>query len=594
MNRLSTLFLFLVVLGLGAAVWLQTEREVAGVPQARVTLFEGLDLDALTRIRIDNLDRSIHLSIDRDSTGRWVLTDPIAYPVREDMFVQLLGVLGQNQAWRVPASQEQGVLDDVERPRAVMELFTGEGGGVKAHSLRIGGVDADGQRVNAICDGRPVRTWRNIETVLETSVLDWRSRRVFNMHPDDVREIRREGYDPLPEEVVELGLLARKNRDGWAVEHPRRFLGDPSFIQLWSTFLTRIAVDRFISDMPDPDLKLYGLAPPAFRLTLVGSGGRTETLEVGTPSIGSSSYFTRREGSQYVWTLDERDFTQLFHQPEILFDTVLVRLPHENMERILLRGSSLELRLTQDLVRSNWNVAWRSVGSEPGEWTADLPADKEAVERILSVLAQARGVAQYLWRQPLEESFPPGVVSPSLWVESGGARYGGRLGPEYVSEDGTPARMFLRGDEDVVCLVPLDVAGLLELTPEQLISLQLTELSEPTLQRIEIQRVDRTRAFKKTIQSTWLHADLETDALPELLPVIEHLFFLRASSHVPRSESVELEDVVSVRVFDRRDGVTQFDVGRTPGGEVRALFGSRQSVLLHAPLHADLLKITGG
>ena len=105
MNRLTTLLLLLAVLGLGALVWLQTEREVSDVPQDKVELFAGLDVASLTRIRIDNLERSIHLSIDRDSTGRWVLTDPIAYPVREDMFVQLLGVLGRNEAWPVPASQ---------------------------------------------------------------------------------------------------------------------------------------------------------------------------------------------------------------------------------------------------------------------------------------------------------------------------------------------------------------------------------------------------------------------------------------------------------------------------------------------------------
>lgn len=594
MNRLSTLLLFLVVLGLGAAVWFQTEREVSEVPQAKVSLFEGLGVSDLTRIRIDNLDRSIHISIDRDSTGRWVLTDPIAYPVREDMFVQLLGVLKQNEAWRVPASQEQGVLEDVERPRAVLELFTGEGGATKAHTLRIGGVDADGQRVNAISDGRPVRTWRNIETVLETSVLDWRSRKVFNLRPDEVREIRRAGFDPLPDEMAELGLLTRKSLDGWVVEHPRRFLGDPAYIQLWSTLLTRLSVDRFISDMPEPDLELYGLAAPAFTLSIVGAGGRTETLEVGKPSIGSGAYFARRKDSQFIWTLEERDMSQLFHQPEELFDPVLVRLAHENMERIFLQGASVELRLTQDLRHRSWSVAWRSVGDVPSEWTAELPAAEEGIDHVLSVLGQERGVAKYLWKRPVEEAFPVGARLPSIWVESGGARYGGRLGPDYVSPNGTPAHLFLRGDENVVCLVPSEVAGLLELQPEGLLSLQLTELSEPTLQRIEIQRGDSTRAFKKTIQSTWLHADLETDALPELLPVIEHLFFLRAASHLPRAESVELEDVVSVRVFDRKDGVTQFDVGRTPDGEVRALFGSRQSVLVHAPLHAGLLKIMGG
>jgi hypothetical protein len=593
-NRLTTLLLLLGVVGLGVLVWLQTEREVTDVPQAKVELFEGLDVDSLTRIRIDNIERSIHVSLDRDSTGRWVLTDPIAYPVREDMFVQLLGVLGRNEAWRVPASQEEGVAEELEVPRVVLELFTGEGGATKVHELRMGGVDADGQRINAICDGRVVRTWRNIETVLETSVQDWRSRRVFDLGPHDVIEIRRAGIDPLPDALVELGLVVRRDIDGWRVVHPRHFQADPGFVQMWSTLLARVSVDRFVSDMPEPDLEAYGLEAPAFTLTLLGKGGREETLEVGKPTIASSAYYARRSGSAFIWTLDERDFSLFFRQPEDLFDTLLVRLPRENMERIQLRGETLDLRLTQNLLKGRWTVAWRPVGSGEDGWTTEVDAAQDAVEGILATLGQERGVAQYLWDAPVEEFFPAQGPRRAIWVESGGARYGGRLGDEYVSVEGTPASLFLREREDVICLVPPDVAALLDLEPEDLISLQLTELSEPTLQRIEIQRGDVTRAYKKTIQTTWLHADLGTDALPELLPVIEHLFFLRAQRHVPRPASAPLEDVVTVRIYDRRSGVTQFDVGCTPDGEVRAQVGSRQSVLGHAPLHADLIKITGG
>ena len=591
MNRLTPLLLLVIVVGLGVAVWLQTEREVTEVPRAEVPLFEGLDLDAVTRVRIDNLERSIHVSIDRDAGGRWVLTDPIAYPVREDMFVQLLGVLGQNQAWRVPESSEEMVRKDLERPRAVLELHTAEG---KKHELKMGSVAVDGQRVLAIVDGRPVRTMRNIETVLETSVLDWRSRRVFDMRPRDVIGVRRDGIDPLPNSVTELGLTARRSVDGWFVERPRRFTADPGVTQLWAEILSRLAVDKFVSDDPQAELARFGLQAPAFTLTLMAPGGREEVLEVGKPVVNGDAYFARRRGSHHVWRLEGRSFAMLFHTPDDLVDKRLLRLPREAIERIQLRGGSQDLRLTHNLLDGDWTVAWRAPGSDEDAWTAELPADLAQVDDLIATLSQESSVARYLWDEPVEEAFPEDGPPRAIWVESGGKRHGGRVGSEYVGPAGTPARRFLREREDAVCVVPLDVAALVDLTPEELISLKLTQLSEPTLSRIEISRGDVRRVYKKTIQTTWLHADLDTDALPELLPVIEHLFFLRATAHVPRSESAPLEDVVTVRITDRKGDETQFDVGRTATGEVRAAIGSRQSVLKHAPLHADLVKITGG
>ena len=505
--------------------------------------------------------------------------------------MQLLGVLGQNQAWRVSAQAEERQQEDLERPRAILELQTEDG---QVHELKMCSVAVDSQRVLAIADGRVVRTMRNIETVLETSVHDWRSRRVFDMRPRDVIGVRRDGIDPLPDGVTELGLTARRSLDGWFVERPRSFTADPGVTQTWAELLTRLAVDKFVSDDPEPELQRFGLQAPAFSLTLMAQGGREEVIEVGKPVVNGNAYFVRRRGSHHVWSLEGRSFAMLFHTPSDLADRRLLRLPRESIERVQLRGGAQDLRLTHDFSSGDWTLAWRAPGAGDEAWTAELPADLARVDGLLASLSQESSVARYLWDEPVEEAFPEGGPLRAIWIESGGTRHGGRVGPEYVGPAGTPARLFLREREDAVCVVPLEVAALLELTPEDLISLRLTQLSEPTLSRIEISRGDVRRAYKKTIQTTWLHADLETGALPELLPVIEHLFFLQATAHVPRSESAPLEDVVTVRITDRSGDETQFDVGRTAAGEVRAAIGSRQSVLRHAPLHADLVKITGG
>ncbi len=593
MNRLTPILLLLLVLALAVVVWRQTESERDEVPRSETELLEGFDVDALTRIRIDNIERSIHLSIERDSVGNWVLTDPIAYPVREDMFVHMLGVLGQNQAWTVPQSQVEGVREDLAHPRAVLELFQGSGDEQQTHKVEMGGVDADGQRVNVIADGRVLRTMRNLETILETSVLDWRSRRVFDIDARDVREVRRVGIDPQPTGSVNLDLHAYRTADGWRIDLPRHIKADPGYMQLWVTLLTRLSVDHFVSDLPEPPLQSYGLARPDFTLTLVGKDDYEETLEVGKPSVNSQAYFARRSGSNFLWTLDAGGESQLFRDLSEMFDDLLVRLTRESMERILVRGAEWELRLTQDFGEQRWTVAWRKAGSAE-EWTTEEPAEETQVDQIISVLTQTKGVAAYLWDEDVATRFPPSEAPEGVWVQSGGRRYGGRIGAPFTTEEGTPARLFLREEEDAVCLVPTNVGQLLTLTPEELLSLQLTQLSEPMLAEIEISGGEVTRRYRKTVQTTWIHADLGTDAVPELTPVIEHLLYLRAERHLPRSENEALADPVEVRITDRRGKVTEFEVGRSAQGEVRARIGSRQSVLAHQPLHAALLKIVGG
>ena len=447
----------------------------------------------------------------------------------------------------------------------------------------MGGVDVDGMRIDVLADGKVLRTMRNLETVLETSVLDWRSRKAFSLRHDAIVEIRREGFDPRPDGPVELGLTARLEPDAWWVTSPIRFQADPFFLTTWAAVLTQLSVDRFISDIQDPDLARYGLASPAFSLTLKDRAGTEQTLDFGRPNE-NSVYFARRRDSHHIWTLDVRDFSMLFHEPRDLFDPVLVRLPRESLENVRLLGEDWDIRLTQDLLTNQWTVAWRAADGED-EWTVEQPASSEPVEQVLTWLARPDTIAGYRWHEPVDDLFadaPPRAI----WAQSGGRRYGGRVGPVYTSPEGTRTRTFAREGEDLVCVVQLAVEDLLARVPEDYLSLELT------LSTIEISRGEVVRRYTKTVQTTWLHADLKTDALPELFDVIEHLIFLRAESHVPRSESVELEEVVTVRIKDRRGDLIQFEVGATPDGQVRGRIGTRQSVLVNQKLHADLLKIT--
>lgn len=589
MNRLTTLLLLVLVVGLGLAVWYQTEHEEPVVERVVVPLFEGLETGELTRIRVDNIERNIHLSLDRGEDGRWDLTDPLAYPARHDMVVQLLSILHENRAWIVAESEEEPLREALEQPRARLRLFTGEG--PPDHELLMGAVDADAMRINVLADGQVRRTLRNLETVLETSVLDWRSRQVFDMRPDEVVEIRRAGIDPREDRALNLDLHARRDGAGWWLDRPVRLNASPSYMRIWSAALTQLRVDRFHSDVPDPDLEAFGLAPPAFTLTLMDRRGSEQTLEVGKPVVSAPTYFARRSGSRHVWELEPQNFSQVFHQPDQLFDPVLVRLPREYMDQILLRGAGHEVRLTRVEAEEEWTVASRPTEQEDAEWSVERPAEERRVGEVLALLGKPDVISAYLWHEPVEDYFPPGSPVEGLWAVSGGIRHGGRVGEEYVTEGGVHRHTFLRERESAVCLVPPEVGALLERPPQDYVSLQLTALSEPILQNLYIGHGDVRREFRRTIQGTWVHPELDSDALPELLPVIEHLFFLTAERHLAPEEEVPLEDVVTVRIEDRRGQTTYFEVGRTAGGEVHARIEGRQAVLKHQALHEDLLEI---
>ena len=120
MTRVTTLILFALVLALGAAIWLQTEREDPEAGVVRFPLFEDLDTRRLVRARWDNIERSIHITMEREEGGRWFMIDPIAYPARPEFMVQLMEALS-NVAWRVPEG-DGGADLGLDPPRAVLEV----------------------------------------------------------------------------------------------------------------------------------------------------------------------------------------------------------------------------------------------------------------------------------------------------------------------------------------------------------------------------------------------------------------------------------------------------------------------------------------
>lgn len=582
MSKVTTLALLVAVAALAVFVWLQTEREDPDFGRVEFPLLEGLDPRRIASVRYESLERGTQVGLRRDGGGRWFLTDPIAYPARQEMVTQLLQAFS-NVAYAVPREELELAERGLSPPRAVLEVVERlDGDARREHVLEMGSVDLDAMRVYVRTRGRIFRTMRNLETPLEAPVEDWRSRRVFGLEGAGIVEIRREGFDYVGERQVPLAVSAQRQGPSWWIDHPVRLHADPVAMTTWGQILSVLTIERYLSDVEEPDLAAWGLDAPWFSLTLTDRKGVSQTAhfsgEVGT-------YVAKRDDLPYVWQIAPRDVQRLLHDPLELFDETLVRVFRRDVDSILLAGPEHTVRLTQDRREQDWTVAWKERGMD--EWSMEQPANEAAVDRVLSTMEQSQ-LAGYRWDDPVEQHFPADAPDHGVWVESDGIRHGGRIGPVLTSEEGTRLVAYLRDRENRVALAPLAVGELLEIPPLDFVSLGILVAVEPELHLLEIGE----RRFLRDVQGLWVYEDVHTEA-KELHPVLDHVFHMFAERHVARDEMEELVDPVRVRVHSRRGQVHEVEVGRTEEGEVRVQKGGRQSVLRHPEVHGMLVEIAG-
>lgn len=588
MSRLTTAVLFLLVAALGLAVWLQTEREDPELFQDVQPLFEDLDARRVSLIRFENLERSIHLGIERDARGRWFLVDPIAYPARTE-YVRLLLQAAHNQAWRVPRAEGQLAEKGLDPPRAVLQLVERlADGGQRQHRLELGDVDLDG-RVYVRTRDQIFRTLRNLETPLEAPLHEWRSRAVFDLDARRIVEVQRRGVDFRGPEQVPLGLDAVREGPTWRLTSPWSIHADPALLTGWSSALAALSVDSFASDWERVDLARFDLADPWFSLTLLDGNGVSQTVYFAR--VGAHS-FAKRADLPYVWELDPREVSKVTEDVREFFDETLVRVFRRDVDALLLQGPEHQIRLEQP-EEGRWTVSWREGDSEP--WTPPRPAHAPAVEGILATLEQEPVVA-YRWEDDVAQHFPEDQPVSAVWVEAGGYRHGGRVGEPFLTAAGSEVCPFLREREDRVCLVPVALRALLDRSPWEFVSKILVDIRGD--QKL-FQIVIGERTFHRKPQGIWVGIDEDVDSnleARELFPVLDRLLPLKGSRHVLPEEQEELLEAVRIEIKPRgpREDARSLTVGRTAAGEVRAEIDGAQAVLAHPELHGMVLAIARG
>lgn len=596
MNKTSLMLLLLLVVGLGAGVYLQMQAEEDYDPRLGEPLLGTGRADRITGIRVDNVERSSQLELERRKDG-WYLVDPLEFPADPAMVQLYLEALSY-PAQFVPEEEELSLDPHFDPPRAVVFVTeTLENGSIVEHQIRVGELDVDGMRLEVRTRGRSLRILRNLDTAIQRSVEEMRRKKLFTIHGAEVIEVDRQGANFLHTGAVDVTFQASRRGAGWQLTRPYRMALDPGVTGLWCMALSSIRVSGFLSDREDPNLEFYGLVNPSIRLRMMDRNGLEEEVHFGQmPSSGA--WVARRAGEKHIMEVDMGDLVQLLQPGRDLWNTRLVNAFRVDIESLdVARGEHGTLRFSQDY-DGHWSVAHKPLGQ--AQFDLAVPANRIKVEALLAEMEQNE-IEVWLDRAEdrLELLFPAGEPRRGLRINLRGIlegeHQGGRFGPTRTSEAGTILQSYHRDGDVIAGLVTRDLAACLDLELSDWRALALWTLTEVKLTGVSLTHGEDTRSFLRQRQGTWRYSDVDAPA-KELFRVLDSLVFLKASEHLGAAAAREqqLQDVVSVQFQDHEGAMHRAKIGTVAGPEgtqVQLEVLGLRSVAKDQGLHERLLKV---
>jgi len=592
--RRTLIALVALVLVLGW-LWVRKEREILeGGPRTEaVALCPGLEVELVRAIRIDHLERSVQVKLERDAQGRWFLTDPVAYPAQHGLVRTLLTTLVAARA--EPASEVDPHEVGLDPPQAVVECVMTGASGDRTIRVELGRQDVVPDRIFARVPGHPAaagnggtevfRTTRALANTLERYPDDYRDRRATTLPATEVTALRRRGQVYLAEygKLVNLDFDALLESDGWKrVTLPTVTL-DPTAIGLLIRGAADLQVDGFVDDSPG-DLAPYGLSEPAFTLELQPLRGSPVVLCFGHAAVEGEhdvaelDWFCQRQGYGHVWRARTQAVNLLVRPAELFFDQRVLRVLREEVASIELEGGGSTRVLAR--VDDGWTVR---EGDGP-----TYPAEPGAVEEVLAVFEREE-LGDHLIGEPFADEDPPLSVTVVLRND---ARQGGRIGkPARDESSGAQGRMFLRLGDEVPALADEDIAEPCTRALDAFRSRSAHRFQESLVRSIELTHGERTYAFVNLGDNRWRPKGETLDAPADFVDSLEQLLHPTVRRWLSEGTPAADEQAIAVVLQPASGEAFRFTLARASDGVATWSGPDGQRAEIDAALVERLLRL---
>ncbi len=196
----------------------------------------------------------------------------------------------------------------------------------------------------------------------------------------------------------------------WKLAAPLQAPADDQAVGAIVSILSTSDIKRTLDKKPSAeDLKNYGLAPPAVKVTITLKSGLTlPALVVGAKTPLGDSTYAQRANDPAVYLTDGSLAFALDKQPEELRDKSVLPLPQEPIARLeIAAGGGKPLALTKD-EKEQWKI----------ESPIQAPAKSEAVNEYLFALARLKA-RSFIDNPPDARKY--GMDKPAIKVTLGGA-----------------------------------------------------------------------------------------------------------------------------------------------------------------------------
>jgi hypothetical protein len=534
MHTKKTLLLLVVVAVLGFVVSRQLGGGLGTVDLRPLPVLDAFDPARVVRLRIENVARDLHLSLERDRAGAWSITDPIEARAFTTYVQELLVTLFQ-----VPGRRVEGVdrrTLGLDPPQATIDVFEErEGGEPVRRRIAIGVLDLDRTNVHVEADGRVLRVPRALADMLDRSVKDYRETRALpDVDADDVVALRRRGSVALEpgsglrrspasgafgasEDPARLDLELSADFVGgeWLCEVPHRSRLEPGIMAFVVAAHTQLRARGFLDGL-EADPVANGFGAPEFVVELVLRDARTVVLEFATVPESRGSGVLERT---WLCRVGGDDRTHL-------------RLDGETMRGLLQRYDDLAqhtlVRVLRDQIRrveTAYDGGGLVVASDGSRWGVEIdgalrPADAGLVADWLARIDRVEYAAlvdPILWPTLL----PQARITLHLRDESA---IDIDVGP-LVQVAGVEARAVRRADEQLWGVLASDLDAVARTRATELLSLRFFGFEEVRVGGVTVRpSAGAPRTFvRDTRTSRWA---------PSEAPTLEDREFARLADRV--------------------------------------------------------------